>query len=423
MIALLLLLIALLAVLLVLVSFVQILYLESQRLRPRDLSALDLFKERWEDEFGLRLERGVLSFSLIKHSLILLLGVAVYAALSWGRTQSPMTLAEGSLAAWIAMMAAAYVLPQALYRRTQGAWLAPFVPLLKTLALLARPLVAPLEIIQSLMDTAEEKAAQEEAITSTEAVEALIEAGAEEGLIEEEDRKLLQSVVEFGDKTVREVMTPRPAIVAIRASAGLDELRQLVIHEQFSRIPVYETTIDDIIGYVHVRDMFELDEESRRSKTVRELARPVRFVPETKPVNDLLREMQEKNTHLVIVVDEYGNTAGLASMEDLVEVIVGEIRDEHEPATDITREEDGACVVSGSFDVSRLDELFDVRLSGEPESTTVGGLVSEWLGHVPQPGEAVEKNGLRIEVLASNGLRVESVRLRAAPAVKHDGNN
>jgi putative hemolysin len=422
-IALLWLLIALLAGLLVLVSFVQILYLESQRLRPRDLPALDVFKERWEDEFGLRLERGVLSFSLIKHSLILLLGVAMFAALCWGRAPSPMTLAEVSVAAWIAMMAAAYVLPQALYRRTQGAWLSPFMPPLKALALLARPLVAPLEIIQSLMDTAEEKAAQEEAITSTEAVEALLEAGAEEGLIEEEDRKLLQSVVEFGDKTVREVMTPRPEIVAIRASAGLEELRQLVIHEQFSRIPVYETTIDDIIGYVHVRDMFELDEESRRSKTVRELARPVRFVPETKPVNDLLREMQEKNTHLVIVVDEYGNTAGLASMEDLVEVIVGEIRDEHEPATDIAREEDGACVVSGSFDVSRLDELFEVRLSGEPESTTVGGLVSEWLGHVPQPGEVVEKNGLRIEVLASNGLRVESVRLRAAPAVKHDGNN
>jgi putative hemolysin len=225
--------------------------------------------------------------------------------------------------------------------------------------------------------------------------------------------------MEFGDKTVREVMTPRPNIVASQGDATLEELRQLVVTEQYSRIPVYGESIDDIIGFVHARDMFELDPGARGVRHVREIMRPIRFVPETKLVNALMREMQRENAHMVIVVDEYGNTAGLATMEDLVEVIVGEIFDEHEPASDIT-EEEGAIVVSGSFDLARLHDLFDFRPEEELESTTIGGLVTEWLGHVPAAGESVEREGLRIEVLASNGMRVEKVRVRKSEAVAHE---
>ena len=130
--------------------------------------------------------------------------------------------------------------------------------------------------------------------------------------------------------------------------------------------------------------MFELEEDERARRTVRELMRPIRFVPETKPVNDLMREMQQDSTHMVIVVDEYGNTAGLATMEDLVEVIVGEIRDEHEPESDVTEDGAGGYIVSGNFDVARLSDLFEFRPQEEIESTTVGGLVTEWLGRVPQ---------------------------------------
>ena len=257
----------------------------------------------------------------------------------------------------------------------------------------------------------------EEPPTQAENIDALISAGTEEGLIEEEDRKLIQSVVEFGDKVVREVMTPRPNIVAISADATLEELRQLVINEQYSRIPVYEDTIDQIIGFVHVRDMFELDEDQRANRTVRELIRPIRFVPETKPVNDLMREMQQDNTHMVIVVDEYGNTAGLASMEDLVEVILGEIRDEHEPDSDVQEDGQGGYIVSGSFDVARLGDLLDFHPEEDLESTTVGGLVTEWLGRVPQSGESVERDGIHIDVLASDELRVAQVRVRRSQPV------
>jgi CBS domain containing-hemolysin-like protein len=215
-------------------------------------------------------------------------------------------------------------------------------------------------------------------------------------------------------------MTPRPNIVAVSAESTLEQLRQLVINEQYSRIPVYEGSIDQVIGFVHARDMFELEEDERTRHTVRELMRPIRFVPETKPVNDLMREMQRDNTHMVIVVDEYGNTAGLATMEDLVEVILGEIRDEHEPDSDVKEDGSGGYIVSGNFDLARLADMLEFRPQGEIESTTVGGLVTEWLGRVPQPGESVERDGIRIDVLASDELRVEQVRVRRWQAVAHE---
>jgi putative hemolysin len=170
---------------------------------------------------------------------------------------------------------------------------------------------------------------------------------------------------------------------------------------------------------VHVRDMFEQEEEERARRNVRDLMRPIRFVPESKPVNDLMREMQQDGAHMVIVVDEYGNTAGLATMEDLVEVILGEIRDEHEPDSDVAEDGDG-YIVSGNFDLARLADLFEFRPQQEIESTTVGGLVTEWLGRVPQPGESVERDGIRIEVLASDQLRVEQVRVSKSQAVAHE---
>ena len=258
---------------LALASSVQLLYLESQRLRTRDLPSLAFFKAIVQEKIGLETEQGALSFSLLKHATLSVL----------------------------LMLAAGYAIPQIFYRRSSGGWLVPIIPLLRALALAMKPATAVFLFFYSLMDIADENQGTEEAATPAENIEALIEAGTEEGLIHEEDRKLIQSVVEFGDKVVREVMTPRPNIVAIPVDATLEELRQIVINEQYSRIPVYEGTIDQIIGFVHVRDMFELGEDERGRRTVRELMRPIRFVPESKPVNDLMREMQQDNTHMVIV--------------------------------------------------------------------------------------------------------------------------
>src|ERR1700733_4399804 len=411
------LLIALCSALLGLVTFVQLLYLESLRLRSRDLPAIKFFRETLEDKIGFETEDGAGSFSLVKHSAILLLPILYFLLFADGAAWTWPVVWETAVASWLTMIATAYVLPQVLYRRTAARWLAPMARLIRGIGLLAKPCVAVLGFFQSMVDLTDVTNGAEEPPTQAENIDALISAGTEEGLIEEEDRKLIQSVVEFGDKVVREVMTPRPNIVAISADAPLEQLRQLVINEQYSRIPIYEVTIDQVVGFVHVRDMFELDEEERASRTVRELMRPIRFVPETKPVNDLMREMQQDNAHMVIVVDEYGNTAGLATMEDLVEVILGEIRDEHEPDSDVQEDGQGGFIVSGSFDVARLGDLLEFHPEEDIESTTVGGLVTEWLGRVPAMGESVERDGIHIDVLASDELRVAQVRVRRSQPV------
>jgi CBS domain containing-hemolysin-like protein len=396
-----------------LVSFVQLLYLESMRLRTRDLPALKFFKETLEPKLGMKTEQGAGSFSLIKHSMLVFLG-ALFLACS-------QVFWEALLSAWLTMLAVSYALPQLLYRRTSAHWLLPFTAVLRAMALVVRPIEAMVSFFQTLVDMTDERAADEEPATPAENIEALITAGKEEGLIEEQDRKLIQSVVEFGDKVVREVMTPRPNIVAISADSTLQQLHQLVVTEQYSRIPVYEQNIDQTLGFVHVRDMFEIAEAERAHRSVRDLLRPIRIVPETKPVNDLMRQMQQENTHMVIVIDEYGNTAGLATMEDLLEVIIGEIRDEHEPDSDVTEDGSGGYIVSGNFDLGRISDLLSAfRPEDDIESTTVGGLVSEWLGRVPKAGETVERDGIRIEVLASDDLRVGQVRLSPAQAVAHE---
>jgi len=385
--------------LLVLVTFVQLLYLESMRLRTRDLPSLKFFKETLEDRLGMKTEEGAETFSIIKHTLLVMVGVLCLAWSADGAPWSAMAFFEGALSACLIMIGATYAVPQLLYRRTSAHWVQALIPFFRAMALMTRPCVALLDFFQSLLDLTDDTGQQIEEPTPAENIDALISAGTEEGLIEEDDRKLIQGVVEFGDKIVR----------------------QVVIDEQFSRIPVYEQNIDQMMGFVHVRDMFELEEEERAGRTVRELVRPVKFVPETKPVSDLMRQMQQENTHMVIVVDEYGNTAGLATMEDLLEVIIGEIRDEHEPDSDVTEDGQGGYIVSGSFELNRIGDLFRTFHREEDiESTTVGGLVSEWLGHVPKAGESADRDGVHIQVLASDEFRVGRVRLSKSQAVAHE---
>jgi putative hemolysin len=403
-----------LGVLITLFTSIQTLYLEGMRLRTRDLPSLQYFKSALEPRLNLRSEEGALTFSLWKHTCLVLFGVTVLAQVIDGGTLTFPVMLESVIGAWLLMMLCAYLIPQLLFRRTSCQWIAHLMPFYGGAALAIRPLVLALSFLHSLLDITTEEAARAEPATSAENIEALITAGTEEGLIQEDDRKLIQSVVEFGDKVVREVMTARPNMVAIQADEPLEALHQLVVTEQYSRIPVYQSSIDDVIGFVHVRDMFEVPESDRPTRKVRELMRPIRFVPETKPVNDLMREMQQEGAHMVIVVDEYGNTAGLATMEDLVEVILGEIRDEHEPASDITEDGHGGYIVSGNFDIARVGDMLTFKPDEDIESTTIGGLVTEWLGRVPKPGEVIERDGIHVEVLASDEMRVEQVRI--APA-------
>jgi CBS domain containing-hemolysin-like protein len=219
-------------------------------------------------------------------------------------------------------------------------------------------------------------------------------------------------VVEFGDKTVREVMTPRPEIVAVPITATVEQFTELLRTKPYSRVPVYEGSIDNIQGIVFAHDVLQVPDAEARTRTVREMMKPAHFVPESKRVSTLLRTLQSEHIHMAVVIDEYGGTAGVVTIEDLVEEIVGEIRDEHEAKADIVRESDNSYVVPGHMDVDRLNELFNVRPDGH-EATTVAGLVSEILGRIPEQGEVVEEDGLRFEVLESTERRVERLRISA----------
>jgi len=397
------------------VSHIQLLYLESIRIIRRETQSLQYFRETLAGQIGLELELGSLSFSLVKHALLFLIGVFYLCTLVRPPVPAWQSVLEAIACSFLAMIVFVYLLPLLLYRRSSGHWLTRLVPLIKLIGYAGRPLAELVRIFGSLLDLDSGAGGDDTAVDSAENVEAFIAAGAEEGILEEEDRKLIQSVVAFGDKSVREVMTPRPSIVAISVDKSLEDLRQLVIHEQYSRIPVYRENIDNMIGFVHVRDMFELDDEDRKQKPLRTLLRRLPLVPETKRVSELLRQMQHDGSHMVVVVDEYGNTAGIATMEDVVEEILGEIRDEHEPDRDVKQEGDHVFIASGSLDLDRLHDLLEFRPEEDTESTTVGGLVTEWLGHVPKPGEAVERGGIRVEVLAANDRRVEEVRVSRVP--------
>jgi putative hemolysin len=235
----------------------------------------------------------------------------------------------------------------------------------------------------------------------------------DQSLIERDEQKLLQSIVDFGVTLVREVMTPRPDIVAIPSEATLDELRALFREQEYSRIPVFKENLDNILGIVYVKDLV-LATESAGSGSIEKLIRPAAFVPETKRVPELLKEFQRKQVQMAIVVDEYGGTAGLVTLEDLLEEIVGEIRDEYDVEAEPVVDEGNGCWVFSAK--ASIDEVRDrLKVGIEPEGfETVGGYVLTRIGRVPQVGEIFELDGLLVEVLEAERRRIHKVRFRPA---------
>jgi CBS domain containing-hemolysin-like protein len=308
--------------------------------------------------------------------------------------------------------------PSVLLAGLPGDWIAPLVPIVRVFAWLIWPIQFVLELLVSVLHVSEEEPVAE--ADDQQAIEALVDAATEEGIIEQDEARLIEQVVEFGDKRVREVMTPRPDVIAIQASATLEELNALVVKTKFSRVPVYEKSLDDIVGIAMGRDMLEVPDSEAAHRTVRELMRPALFVPETKFGSELLKEMQNKNQQMAIVIDEYGLMAGIVTIEDLVEEIIGEIGEEdRRPAPDVVREAGGAMVLRGSVPVDKIGELFGVQLdeaSQHSNATTIAGLLNGIAGHVLRMGEVVEFDGLRFEVLEANQRKVLRVRARKLSA-------
>jgi CBS domain containing-hemolysin-like protein len=244
---------------------------------------------------------------------------------------------------------------------------------------------------------------------------------ADEEVIEREERRLIHSIFEFGDTVVREVMLPRPDMIAIEADATIEQGIEKAIEAGFSRLPAYDETTDNIIGLVYVKDLVRSARGGEGDKPVRSQLRDAVFVPEQKRVAELLREMQSQQFHMAIVVDEYGGTAGLVTLEDLLEEIVGEITDEYDvEGPGIERLPNGALRVPGQLPINDLNEELRVELPDD-EWDTVGGLVFNLLGHVPVEGEAVKLQGLEFRTERVQGRRIASVQItRVAPAEPHE---
>lgn len=321
----------------------------------------------------------------------------------------------------IFILACEHVLPLLIVRRNPERVLEMVLPPFDVVARAMRPLTSGL--VRLIADPRRDRPEQSGSIQTSseeggETAHAYPEAGKEQELIEHDERKLLQSIVNFGDTLVREVMTPRPDMVAISAESTLAELRAHFEEQEYSRIPVYNENLDNIVGVVFMKDLMRLKgsaESARLQSDLSQLIRPATFVPETKRVADLLKEFQRRQTQIAIVVDEYGGTAGLATIEDLLEEIVGEIRDEYDVETEpITEDPGGGFIFSGKVNFDEVRERFDLDV--EPEGfETVGGYVLTRVGRVPAVGERFDLDGMMVEVLEAERRRIHRVRFNRLP--------
>jgi putative hemolysin len=245
-------------------------------------------------------------------------------------------------------------------------------------------------------------------------IEALIDVGEAEGIIEEEERELIQSAIEFGDTRVGEVMTPRTEIVALPNTATVRQARDLIIESRHSRLPVYRDQIDNIEGIVYVRDLLPSLSLGKADSPITPFIRPVYFVPETKPVAKQLQEMQKARAYMSIVIDEYGGVAGLVTVEDILEEIVGEIEDEDisgDESEDIIPAGEGAYEVLGSTEIGKIERLFDMEIEAD-DFTTIAGLVIAEKGSLPRMGEHLRFRGLDVEVLEADEKRIGRVKVK-----------
>ena len=256
---------------------------------------------------------------------------------------------------------------------------------------------------------------------SEEELLAMADVAVEEDVIEREERQLIHSIIEFGDTVVREVMVPRPDMVSVEARASVSDAIDVVITAGFSRIPVYEQSIDDVVGILYAKDLMRAFREGHVDEAVRDLVRPPRFVPETKRVAELMPEMQKDKIHVAVVVDEYGGTAGLVTLEDLIEELIGEIVDEYDVEEVPVEPLPGGDVrVNARMPIDEVNELLDVRLP-EGDFDTVGGLIFNLLGHVPAEGESVDFDGHRLRAEKVQGRRIGRVRISKLASAEGTG--
>ncbi|MDH7512271.1 MAG: hemolysin family protein [Clostridiales bacterium] len=305
--------------------------------------------------------------------------------------------------------------PRLLNSLDKKAVLGFFLPSFRCVQTLAAPLIFLVHRLEK------EQIEEELREASEEEIETFIDEATEEGIIEEDEGVLLRSVVEFGDTLVREIMTPRVEMVCIRKDATLGALRDLILKEKYSRLPVYKDRIDNIEGMVIAKDLLQYSDDRYREMPIEPIIRPAYFIPESMKVAELLREFQKRKLKMALVVDEHGGVSGLVTMEDLMEEIVGEIQDEYdtEEEAEITPSGPGEFIVRGDVEVKSIENLFDLDLA-EDDYITVSGLVTHDLGRLPKRSETFETKGLAFEILDVDQKRIKKIKVRKTKKPGHE---
>lgn len=269
---------------------------------------------------------------------------------------------------------------------------------------------------QQKLETTQTPDSAEERADDNEDFQALMEVGEAEGIIEEKERELIETMVEFSETKAGEIMTPRTEICALPIDATVEQARDLIIHEKYSRLPVFRENIDNIEGILYVRDLLNAWSEGKESEKISNLLRPAFFIPETKSASELLKNMQTNHVQISVVIDEYGGVAGIVTVEDIVEEIVGEIEDEdieEEEIIEIIEGEAGYYDVLGSTEIGKIERLFDMEIEDD-DFSTIAGLVTSEVGYVPKPAEKLSIRNLDIEILKADEKRIHLLRLRKA---------
>lgn len=420
--ALVVLLMALLACAATLAAYIRRVYRDYGKIQPReDQDNLDTWSELVEPRLGLERSHAALCAALAEQLAVALLAL-LFGMTLFDRPNRPAAaeIAQAVVGVVLAVVICGQMLPALLFNRTRGRWAGALLWPIRLLLWSVTPVTSIVRFLLGLVSLSEEPAGDD--VDTAVDVEDLIEVGEEKGILERGDSALVRGAVELGDKLVREVMTPRPEVFAVEAGMTLEAFLELLKEHGYSRVPVYAGVIDQITGIAFAHDLLQIADEEAHVRTVASIQRPAEFVPETKRGYELLREMQREKQHMRVVIDEYGSVAGVVTIEDLLEQIVGEIEDEHdeEPQEESpVREADGSWLVPGSFPADRLKELFGapVEWGDEYEAATIGGLVSEAEGRILLAGEVVvlEKSGLRMEVVESTDRLIERVRIFPPP--------
>jgi putative hemolysin len=291
-----------------------------------------------------------------------------------------------------------------------------FVRPLHALRWIATPFMGLMRGIDSLVRNATGAEPIPEAEEIQQEILSVVEEGEKEGVVDMQEREMIESVIEFRDTTVAQIMTPRPEVVAIELSATLQQVKQTIEQSGHSRIPIFSGTLDQIVGVLYARDLLKHLGESNNAFDIKSAMRPAFYVPETKPVRDLLRDFRLQKIHIAIVLDEYGGTAGLVTIENVLEELVGDISDEHEgvePAM-FTRISDNVIEADALLEIEQFNRLTSVGLPEDAGYATLGGFVSTTLGRIPEPGTVVEYQGNKFTVLDAEPQKIKRMRIELA---------